>query len=719
MRWTTRIPVLALSGLLLMGCQDQQVTVPTVPADGPLYATVEEAAVDRIGKIKTKVDQFSAGGSVSNAGISRGLNELLSNASDAAGQSRLKASENMMKAFQNRVRAQRGKHIKDVAAQELDTDAQGVVDVLNGATSPNTADLSVQLSVTPDPVGVGENLTHTFTLVNAGPDAASDVKVVLQVIGTVDHGSMPAAGCTSTAAADGSSLSYECVLSSVAAGSSTPLSVAVLPQSAGEVLTSQVDIITWTNAEDPDLTNNLAAEVTEVTSRTQSINMPGSFGAQGEVDLYPFQSTAGTVINAAYTESAIDGRVRLQLLGPSGAVLRDSWYVHDYAESGPITLTADGAYTVKLEATDANSVGNYTLGIAILQDPAAITLASPYVDQSGSIRVHGDRQYFKFTGAAGDVVNPTIAVTSPLNAYIRLRRPGAEPFYARPVLHEQRALSYLASAAYTNAELGRITLPENGEYIVEVAQTPLGGLGSTLGDYRLRVFEPPIQSLSVGVEQSARIDPLFEFDRYQVSIDASAHPAVLIYTHQSVVEYLYTHLYGPDGAQIAWNRSNKFTSSANYHEIGPVRLATGTYEIVQDASGVGTGDYRMHVISLAAPTELTAASPSATAELRVAGERDYYKFSGTASQSVTLEFSIPSTSTLTGTLRVYSIGVNGDFTRPVTMVYSDPHLRVTPGQTISRTLTLPADGTYIVEADGLPGADYYDTVGAYGLRVTF
>jgi len=60
------------------------------------------------------------------------------------------------------------------------------------STGGTSADLAVSLSDAPDPILVGETVTHTVNVTNNGPSAATSVRVVHRMSSLVLLGSLPA-----------------------------------------------------------------------------------------------------------------------------------------------------------------------------------------------------------------------------------------------------------------------------------------------------------------------------------------------------------------------------------------------------------------------------------------------------------------------------------------------------------------------------------------------
>jgi uncharacterized repeat protein (TIGR01451 family) len=120
-----------------------------------------------------------------------------------------------------------------------------------------TADLSLQLSDSPDPVTAGSLLTYTVSVANAGPGEA----VSLKVTDTLPTGTTYlAAGGPWTCGHDSGTVS--CTLVSLPSCSSTTLTLFVSAPALGGPALNQAVVSAFEN--DPDLLNNSRAEQTLV-----------------------------------------------------------------------------------------------------------------------------------------------------------------------------------------------------------------------------------------------------------------------------------------------------------------------------------------------------------------------------------------------------------------------------------------------------------------------
>ena len=139
-----------------------------------------------------------------------------------------------------------------------DSDAEDTA-VLAPAAPGSSADLAVTLTDAPDPLDVGDALTYTLGVSNAGPDDATTTVLTFTLpAGVAFTSATPAQGTCSAAAGV-----VTCNLGTVASGASTSVSVVVSAAADGTLVAGAAVAAAET---DPDGSNNTASTTTTVNA---------------------------------------------------------------------------------------------------------------------------------------------------------------------------------------------------------------------------------------------------------------------------------------------------------------------------------------------------------------------------------------------------------------------------------------------------------------------
>jgi len=134
----------------------------------------------------------------------------------------------------------------------------------NSASDTNTvktsADLSVTKSDSPDPVVVGETLTYTLNVTNAGPSNAINVSVSDTLPSGVTYNAVAGSGWNCSESGG----TVTCTRPGLSVGTAPAITITVTPTAAGTI----TNVVTVNSATpDPNGTNNTASENTTVNRR--------------------------------------------------------------------------------------------------------------------------------------------------------------------------------------------------------------------------------------------------------------------------------------------------------------------------------------------------------------------------------------------------------------------------------------------------------------------
>jgi uncharacterized repeat protein (TIGR01451 family) len=135
--------------------------------------------------------------------------------------------------------------------------ALGLAALVPASAPAATADLTVTKADKPDPATVGEPLTYTLTVTNAGPDAATAVEVVDVLPNKVDFVS----ATTTQGNCEHKGKKVTCEVGTLADGETATIRIRVTPTREGEI----VNTATVTTADtDPYAPNDTVSQTTTV-----------------------------------------------------------------------------------------------------------------------------------------------------------------------------------------------------------------------------------------------------------------------------------------------------------------------------------------------------------------------------------------------------------------------------------------------------------------------
>lgn len=133
-------------------------------------------------------------------------------------------------------------------AGRVDDNAANNCQTVGNASTSTSADLSISKAASPSPVVVGQNLTYTLTVRNAGPDVATDVHVRDTLNNLLNPGGLMSAAVTSgtgtcnPAGPANGNVTVDCTIPTLANGASAVVTLVVKPANTG------ADDLTRTNS---------------------------------------------------------------------------------------------------------------------------------------------------------------------------------------------------------------------------------------------------------------------------------------------------------------------------------------------------------------------------------------------------------------------------------------------------------------------------------------
>ncbi|HEY3129920.1 MAG TPA: DUF11 domain-containing protein, partial [Acidobacteriota bacterium] len=246
-----------------------------------------------------------------------------------------------------------------VRGNELDPNsANNTAAVTTTVNSPNSADLSIVKTGSPNPVTVNSNLTYLITVTNGGPSAATGISVtdtlppgVTFVSATPTQGTCGSAGGTLT-----------CDLGSLPLAAVLRITIVVTPRSTGTISnTASVKA----NETDPNLANNVATATTTVSAANNpdlsiAKSHSGNFtvGTNGvyTVTVQNVGSAATTAV-IIVTDALPSGLSFVSATG-TGWSCSASGQVVTCSNGGPIAAGSGSSITLTVSPTTAGTVTN-------------------------------------------------------------------------------------------------------------------------------------------------------------------------------------------------------------------------------------------------------------------------------------------------------------------------------------------------------------------------
>jgi len=247
---------------------------------------------------------------------------------------------------------------------------------------------------------------------------------------------------------------------------------------------------------------------------------------------------------------------------------------------------------------------------------------------SGSISVVGEQDSYTFTADAGDVARVILTKTAGNNMQVELYDP---------------ALVKIASGnTYNGAGSVKLdnTLTQSGTYTVIVS----GYQNNQTGDYivswnRINRPCPPATGISCGQIASGSISAVTEQDFYTFTADAGDVARIIVTTTSGGMEPTI-ELYNS-----TWTKIASATGWGNNRTIDTTLAEGGTYTIiVSDYGNSETGDYNIGWYRFNNPCNAAGATcgQPASGSISAIGEQDFYTFTATAGDMVTIRSTVTS-----------------------------------------------------------------------------
>lgn len=243
-------------------------------------------------------------------------------------------------------------------------DAQGLGTITNDDAGATTADLSVSKTDSPDPVAIGNDITYTITVTNAGPDTATSA-VLLDMVptNTTFRSIIPPAGWTCpTQPASGGTGAVSCSNASFASGAAVfTLVVRVgISVTDGTIISNTASISS--SSFDPNPGNDLSVQPTAVKQALLVISQiypgGGNAGATYTNDFIEIFNRGTTTVDFAATNYSLQYTGQASNFGATGTNVKFDLTNGTIAPGQYFLVQAasGGVNGVGLPASDATSL---------------------------------------------------------------------------------------------------------------------------------------------------------------------------------------------------------------------------------------------------------------------------------------------------------------------------------------------------------------------------
>jgi hypothetical protein len=315
-----------------------------------------------------------------------------------------------------------------------------------------------------------------------------------------------------------------------------------------------------------------------------------SISNPGERDSFNFSGAVGQRLYfdpLKYTGAVGDWRI--QLYSPTGNLVIDT----NFSYEAPFTLTQAGNYKLVVE-TNGDKTGSYAFSLIDVEKTPRIGF-----DQlvSGGIVPGSEADIFTFTGDQGQEL-----FFDKLSNYNQLSWALFDT--------SNRAIW---SSTWEDVEF---KLPYTGEYLLAVRGQ--NGLG-TVGNYELNIVTPDVITTGLELNQVISGQIVEKGEKRVYTFDGSAGQQ-LFYDALGGDYFSYT-LLDPSGKAM-FSADSRSDRSSNE---GFVLTTDGTYRLVVDGVGEGTGNYRFRLLDKASATQISL-DTDIVGQLSEANASDVYKF---------------------------------------------------------------------------------------------
>jgi PKD repeat protein len=410
--------------------------------------------------------------------------------------------------------------------------------------------------------------------------------------------------------------------------------------------------------------------------------------------VYTFDGAAGQEVSLGVDRPGTsDSPVVARINAPDGTALN--------AASAVTALPSSGLYSVEV-ANTSSYTGSLRVRVNNAAAPAPWTLTPPLAERTETL-------------ALGQVRRYTVDLNQAEVLTLGLASPGTLDIEA--ALGTTALGAAAVSLSGSSAPQSRISQPsfarETGPRLVTVRSLSRAEARST-GTFTIGIQKPVPTPTVLGAEVAASLTPL-QMVSYAYTVPGNGY-YLLRGRYPETVTGLGARVWGPSTTFANYTGDLAFGAVAvvgGFYEgetVGTLRTGSNTLTVINESAAT-TLPFTMSLVRLEAPTDLAPGAAATNGSIGGAGERDYYRFSATASQAYTVTIN----AAFNGSVYVRRLMANNNYTDRFTTTIATFPRALAAGVPMVASFTIPSDqaGTYVIEVDAT-GAE----TGSYTVQLT-
>ncbi len=355
----------------------------------------------------------------------------------------------------------------------------------------------------------------------------------------------------------------------------------------------------------------------------------GDLDVDCHVNNFQFQGAVGDVVTVMYLGPAVTRRI--QLFAPNGSLLGTSGGGAG-ATLTDVVLPLNGVYRIRIEASDNQPTGEFSLGLSELDDAVPVAFNTPITTNLSQI---AGADTYSFDGTFGtsvtvDFTTPLVKNRPDLTVRLDLVRPNGTVAASVP-------------SCGTTARIDTAAIDATGTWTVRVRAYEswfacgLGlDAGLLTGDYTLNVCTSNADPIPIAYGETKNGSFAADCQIVNYGFQGSLGDVVsLMYAGPAVTRRV--QLFAPNGTLLTSSGGGSCPTLADV--LLPLN---GQYRIaVEAADGQAIGDFSIGLNNLPNPIAITINTPKAAA-ISQGGEADVYSFAGASGQQITVNYVTPS-----------------------------------------------------------------------------